>query len=227
MKYRSTLMADLRGSMAGLTASRNKGGAYLRARVKPTNPNSEAQQEVRQAFALAVQGWVALTAAQRAAWNAYAVATPITDSMGETIQNSGRAWYIAQASFRTRIALVPAAAAPVTPGMVSLGEPTNALTLSAATGLTGAFGNAAPQSAAGAGDIIALMGPPISAGVLDYHGPYTFFATNPGIEFDETAGTVGRYGIPITTQRRPFKFRFTDDNGKISNEFTTIITIQA
>jgi hypothetical protein len=224
MKFRSTLLADARGSMGGITASRNKGGSYLRARVKPTNPMSTAQQEVRQAFALAVAAWSALTSAQRNAWNAYADQTPVTDALGETIKHSGRAWYVAQYAFLIRVSQTPGSTAPTTPGLGMLGEPTG-LALSVADGLTVSFNEAAPDSPS----ILVAIGPPISPGVLDYHGPYTFAAISDNDpQFTDQALASGRWGTPLLGERRPLRFTACDQTtGKMYNEFTTIVTVVA
>lgn len=223
MKFRSAILADARGSMGGMTASRNKGGSYFRSRVKPTNPNSEAQQEVRQAFALAVAGWSILTAGQRASWNSYAEQTPVTDSLGEQIKHSGRAWYVAQAAFLLRIGENAVATAPITPGIDALGEPTG-LVLSAADGLTVQFNEATAANPI----LLAQMGPPISPGVLDYHGPYTFAAYDSSNALADQAVEAGRWGSPVLNQRRPLRFRTCDSvTGKVSNEYTTIVTVVA
>lgn len=46
----SWLIGELRGSISGQTYSRNARGAYVRARVTGTNPNTVAQQNARTAF---------------------------------------------------------------------------------------------------------------------------------------------------------------------------------
>lgn len=84
MKFKSSLLTQASGSIGGLTASRNKGGMYLRARATPTNPSSSFQQAVRAYMAALTSLWVdTLTAAQREAWKIYADAVPLIDSLGE------------------------------------------------------------------------------------------------------------------------------------------------
>jgi hypothetical protein len=222
MKFRSTMFAELRGSMAGLTAARNKGGNYLRARATPTNPDSFAQQQVRQAFAYAVAEWNGLTTAERQAWEAYAQQTPITDSLGTEIRHSGRSWYIAQAAFRERIGETAVAAAPITPGLIALGEPTG-LSLSVADGVNAAF----PNWTGVAGDSIVQIGPPVANGVTYFKGPYTFAATAADATFVDVPVVSMRYGALALGERRPVRFKYADDNGKMSNTFETIVTVVA
>jgi hypothetical protein len=210
--------------MGGITASRNKGGGYLRARVKPTNPNSVSQQEVRQAFALAIDGWNGLSSANKNAWNAYADQTPVTNSLGETIKHAGRAWYVAQAAFLLRVGESPISAAPASPGLGALGEPTG-LAVSVATGITFDFASAT----AGPPSILIAMGPPLSAGVVDYHGPYTFAGiTDAQSDATDLAIDNGRWGLPVLGERRPFRFTACDKtNGRMYNTFTTIVVVGA
>lgn len=68
----TVLLGELSGSIAGNTFSRNKAGAYVRQRVTPTDPKSEAQMAVRSRFANVGSAFHSLTPLQKAAWNAFA-----------------------------------------------------------------------------------------------------------------------------------------------------------
>ena len=223
MKFRSTLFAELRGSMAGMTAARNKGGNYLRARATPTNPDSTAQQRARQAFAEAVQAWDALTGAQRTSWAGYAVETPVMDKLGQEIRHAGRSWYIAQHAFLTNAGATPATNAPATPGLLAIGEPSVALELDDANGLTVAFGNGTVPSSAVS--LIAQIGPPLSPGVTYFKGPYTQVGAVTTNEFSAEAIPANRYGLPTLAQIRPMRFRACNNEGKLSNVYEQLITV--
>jgi len=85
MKFKSPLISQASGSLAGTTFSRNKGGLYMRARATPTNPNSSFQQAVRAIMSQLSNVWSStMTAAQRTAWETYAANTPLVDSLGES-----------------------------------------------------------------------------------------------------------------------------------------------
>jgi len=45
------------GKIGGHVASKNRGGAYLRTKVTPTNPNSPAQAGARALLASLSTGW--------------------------------------------------------------------------------------------------------------------------------------------------------------------------
>lgn len=88
-------ITEMRGSMAGNVFSRNKSGAYVRARTKPTNPNTALQQAVRNALAQLTVRWSqTVTAAQRTAWNLYASSVSMTNKLGESIFLSGFNQYL-------------------------------------------------------------------------------------------------------------------------------------
>ena len=57
------------GKVGGHVASHNRGGAYLRTKVTPVNPNTSYQAGVRNRLATIATSWKGLTAAQRLNWN--------------------------------------------------------------------------------------------------------------------------------------------------------------
>jgi hypothetical protein len=65
-------LGDLSGKVAGNVFSRNKGGAYMRGFVKPTNPKTKAQSAVRAGFAAAAAAWSMLDEPTRSQWNSFA-----------------------------------------------------------------------------------------------------------------------------------------------------------
>jgi hypothetical protein len=67
------LNASLTGKLGGQVYSRNKGGAYVRAYVKPTNPRTNQQLLVRSGFSDASKAWYGLLATEQGGWNGYAI----------------------------------------------------------------------------------------------------------------------------------------------------------
>lgn len=95
MIFKSPVFSQASGSVAGLTFSRNQGGMYVRSRATPTNPNTEAQQAVRDAMREAVFQWSnVLTATQRENWNTYAFNTPTFNRLGEATHKTGQQMFI-------------------------------------------------------------------------------------------------------------------------------------
>lgn len=109
MKFHGILFHTGSGSIAGVTASHNKGGAYLKAKSNPTNPNSVRQQATRSLFGTFASRWsTLLSQAQRDLWNTYAQTHTIPDALGAPVYINGISWYI---MFNTR--LVDAGIAPI------------------------------------------------------------------------------------------------------------------
>ena len=93
-------VTQMSGSIGGTTFARNRGGNYARARTKPINPNTGAQQLVRSALAQLTTRWSqTLTGVQRTAWNLYAANVVMTNRLGESINLSGYNHYIRSNAF--------------------------------------------------------------------------------------------------------------------------------
>lgn len=93
MLFRGLLITNLSGSLDGITASRNRGGSYLRERVLPVDPNTTNQQVLRTAFAEATQTWAEMSEAGRQAWNQYATRRTVPSRLGEQRHISGQAYF--------------------------------------------------------------------------------------------------------------------------------------
>jgi len=107
------LDSKISGSKGNTTWAKNKGGAYIRQRSSPTNPNSARQQVVRVELAQSALNWRALTEANRLAWREYALAHPYTNRIGEEKTLSGNAMYNKLNCRVLDIALASLAAPPV------------------------------------------------------------------------------------------------------------------
>ncbi len=88
------LVSRISGSVGGTTFAHNRGGAYARARVVPTDPNTTFQQSRRAILSAQSQGWSARTDAERAAWSNWAKQNPVTDVLGASILLSGHQAYV-------------------------------------------------------------------------------------------------------------------------------------
>jgi hypothetical protein len=89
MKFRSILLAEARGSMAGATFSRNGNSAYVRARATPVNPRSSAQTVARDSLNTIATLWRSLLASERKSWVDLAKVVPYVNSLGESSFYSG------------------------------------------------------------------------------------------------------------------------------------------
>jgi len=73
MKFDGTFGENFSGSLGGITASKNKGGQYLKAKPIPTNPKTIAQVKARAFFSSASGGFRARNALEFAQWNEFAI----------------------------------------------------------------------------------------------------------------------------------------------------------
>lgn len=113
MKIKSGLMTEASGSLGGLTASHNRGGLYLRARVVPVNPNTPQQQAIRSFVAQLSNLWLTtLNTFQRASWDTYALLVPLPDRLGEPRNVGGLAMYIRSNVPRLQVGLPRVDSAP-------------------------------------------------------------------------------------------------------------------
>lgn len=85
----SALISEMRNKLNGSVFSRNRGGAYLRNKVTPVNPNTIAQAAVRSRLTGFAQAFRSLTAAQIAAWNSAVSNYATTDIFGDLKNPSG------------------------------------------------------------------------------------------------------------------------------------------
>jgi hypothetical protein len=84
------MSADARGSVSSNVFSRNKTGAIVRNRTKPTNVSTPARDQVKTLFASVTQFWRTISEAQRDAWNAAAPDFPYLNKLGQPSTYSGQ-----------------------------------------------------------------------------------------------------------------------------------------
>jgi hypothetical protein len=196
MKLTPSLAGTLSGSMGGMTASRNRGGQYLRRRVVPVNPNSPRQQAARASFTNAIQDWTGvLTDAQRTSWATYAANTPRTDVLGQALVLTGQQAYLAANAPRQTAAasgLTVTAALPTinnAPTVFNTGEAVTSILNFEVDGteisLSADFGVLASDVGIG----LLFVGSPQNPSINFFKGPYqlaaaaTFNASDAGVTF--------------------------------------------
>lgn len=92
--FRSSLLADVRGSIGGSVYSRNRSGSYIRNRTKPINVNSTNQTAVRDRFGSIASDFQTLDRAGALAWTQYAALLPRFNALGEEYIPSGKQIFI-------------------------------------------------------------------------------------------------------------------------------------
>lgn len=82
-------MADIRNRIGGVVFSKNSAGNYIRRGVTPVNPQSVAQQQVRQFLTQTSQSWRNLTDDERKNWNEVKESFKRTDIFGNSLAPTG------------------------------------------------------------------------------------------------------------------------------------------
>lgn len=226
MLFRGSFVGQASGSSGGITASRNRYGAYLRSRSVPVNPSSTRQQIVRANFASIAAAWAGLSSASREAWASYADQTPVVNKLGDTVLLSGQAMYQGVNSFLLTVGGSTVGTPPTTPGLSTLG---------AITSVTLAEGSDFSLTVATTGNTatahwLVQYGPSVSPGVSYFKGPFSQFAvidtvaaTGPSAEV--ITFSSGRWGVPAASEIRPLRIKGVDGEGKLSNAWFGFVTI--
>ena len=154
-------IADMRRSQAGSTFARNKGGSYVRQRVRPTNPQTVNQIRLREALSTLSKAWGSeLTQAQRDSWTIFAELNTVIDVLGQALTLSGIQMYI---KLNTRL---------LQSGQPRINDPPLDLAVTQLTLLTATFVVATPiynvtfEPALQAGEGLQIFStPPLSPGI--------------------------------------------------------------
>lgn len=88
------VVVDMRGKISGNVYSKNKGGAYSRVRVVPSNPQSSAQMAVRADFTYLSQAYRGLSATERQSWIAAVGNYARINRVGDKHNLSGNSLYV-------------------------------------------------------------------------------------------------------------------------------------
>ena len=84
------IVVDMRGKSNGHVFSRNRGGAYMRTKITPSNPQSTFQMSVRGIFAAISSAWSALTATNRQSFENLVSSYARTDIFGDLRNPTGK-----------------------------------------------------------------------------------------------------------------------------------------
>lgn len=112
-----SFIVDGRNKVNGHVVSKNRYGSYIRTKVTPVNPQTDAQQAARNNLATWSQNWRSLAESDRQSWIDAAPNFPFTDIFGNIKFLSGQALYV---KLNTNIANVSGTAIDTAPAPVGL-----------------------------------------------------------------------------------------------------------
>ena len=221
MKYNSALVTDARGSIGGITASRNAGGAYFRRKVSPVQPGSEFQQAIRGFMLNVMQTWVAsLDAAQRAGWKAYADATPQPDTLGNLRSIGGPGAFVRSNVLRLQAGLAIRQDPPTENRFCDLTAPTVANIDASAQACEVRLTATDEWATAAGGGLLVYAGRPRNESVNYFKGPYRFCDFIAGAATPPTSpATVDLPFWLSAGQVVGFRFVALSADGRVSSTF--------
>jgi len=213
-------ISDIRGSIGGTVFSRNGGGAYAKARIKGTNPNTAPQQMVRAIISSMFAAWTLLTGAVRTGWANYAANVSMINRLGDVINLSGYNMYTrSRALFEMIGATMPATA----PSVMALAEQDGSVvaTPSAADGtISIAFDNGLGWAGEIGGRLLVYCSRPQNATVNSFSGPYKYIGKEDGAVVPPTSPVELASGHTLVAGQKLFmQYRIVRADGRVSTPF--------
>lgn len=213
---------QMSGSIAGNTFARNRYGNYVRARTKPINPVSTAQQLIRNAIGELTARWgQVLTVGQRAAWALYASNVAMKNRLGEVVYLSGFNHFIRSNSIRVMLGLTIIDAGPV---IFELPPKDSALTVTGSEGtqfLTNAFDVGLDWCTEDDAYLFLFQGRPQNAQRNFFAGPWRYLVKVAGIDPGGCASPVVTAGVfAIAEGQHQWVYgRISRADGRLSEPF--------
>ncbi|MCK5615283.1 hypothetical protein KAR91_76170 [Candidatus Pacearchaeota archaeon] len=210
------------GSSAGVTASRNRYGYYLRARTSPVNPNTSRQIYARAVFTYAAWLWShTLTQAQREAWEQYAAAIVWKGSLGLDCKLTGFNHFLRSCS-----AIQHSSGTIVNDGPVVLtlpgSDPTFAVTIDEANQeMSVVFDNTLPWANVTGGHLLVAHGSPKGVGREYLGGPYRIAGVIDGVTGTPptSPATIDTVFHVAEDQKVECQARIIELDGRVSTPF--------
>jgi len=219
MKFKSHIVTQASGSVGGTTYAQNQGGLYMRARSIPTNPNSAAQQALRNVFKGLMNAWTnTLTAAQRAAWNVYSTNVPMKGPLGDTRPIGGVANFIRSNTPRVQNAQSRIDSAPTTFDVGAFTQPTFAITHSS-TSMVATFTTGDSWNLSG-GAMFLYASRPQNASINFFKGPFRLVGVIPGPATSPQSFTLP-FAAGATTSAMFIKASVSQPDGRLSTDSIT------
>ncbi len=167
------IVVDGRGKAGGHVFSKNRGGAYMRTKVTPANPQSTSQQSTRASLTRFAQGFRALSVANIAAWNGAVESFKSTNIFGDVKNPSGINLYV-----RLNTLIVLAGGTPLTaPPLPAAVSALTALSATAAAGTPALSVVFAPTPVPANHTLIIEATKQLSPGVSSFKGKATVITT--------------------------------------------------
>jgi hypothetical protein len=164
------------GSLGGFTASRNRGGSYLRARTMPVQPNTVNQIGIRAGMSNLVEVWKSdMSVAERQAWADYANTCPRSDTLGRVYYLTGLQMFVACNQLRLQAGVAYLTVAPSEAGAVGEDNSVVFSAGAAANKLHVAYDNTQAWANEVGGYMLVYCSRSVSPARVFYKGPYQYW----------------------------------------------------
>lgn len=194
------IITDGRNKVGGHVLSKNRGGAYMRTKVTPSNPQTSFQNAARNRITTFSQNWRALTQAQRNAWESAVSNFTKTDIFGDIKNPSGINLYVKLNSNLVEIGAAPITLPPLPTSVIGPATITFTAAAGAATASLAWTGGAVPVDTAW----IIRMTPQVSPGksfVKNLYRDTVFFAAADVTPTSVVTEFVARFGTLVAGQK--------------------------
>jgi hypothetical protein len=210
IEYGAALAVNASGSLAGTTVSHNRGGAYMRTKAIPTNPQTSYQTAVRNEFGFLSSNWRNLTAAERLQWNAVTNQFQRKNALSKVITLSGINLYkgLNQALFEAGQSLL--VAPPVPAGATNINTASVAISAGGATMVL----THAPTPTPAGNTLVVYATAPLSPGISFVKNKLRKITTIPAATATGEslqAAYVAKFGATILGQKIAFGFKATNN----------------
>lgn len=219
-----SLVTDGRGKIGGHVASKNRGGAYLRTKVTPSNPRTASQQANRSILGALSASWSGLTSSQRASWDGAVNDWSKTNIFGDSVKPTGKNLFVALNKNLIAVGIAQILVAPAKQEMPVLGLENVVVDISSTSATITTTGTLTGMK------MVVSATPALSQGTSFTKGKfrkiYDVDATAP-VAADLYSAYVARFGAPVAGQNISFEVKLVADNGQMSVPETAKATVQA
>lgn len=221
MLFKGTLLTQASGAAVGLVYSRNRGGAYVRGRAIPVNPQTSLQTSVRAFMGQLSNLWAnVLTQAQRDAWDVYALNVTRPNRVGDQINIGGLGQYVRSNVPRLQAGLARVDAAPAAFNVGDFTQPTLGTIDAGGDDFEVNFNNTDDWAGEVGSAMLVLASRPVSAALKYFKGPYNFAGKIAGALVVPTSPATIPLPFPVSAgQQVFFQFRVTRVDGRLSEVF--------
>lgn len=228
IKFSAIGITNMLGKAGGTIFSKNGSGSYFKNFVKPSFPNSAAQQAVNSLFSQAIALWQGLSSAAKEAWNTNAPNSPYTDGFGDQKVYSGYNLFL-----KRNLNLLNAGLATVTNWATAVFQQISSTDPLYDIGTEDAFtiDYNFPVSQGVDGAVVLECTPPVSStyGNFDNQfrqvGAYPFASPTTGETIDAKADYEALFGVPLVDQVIHYRIKTVNEVGEAKAYFYGYVTV--